>query len=660
MSERVPPESSTPHMAQKALLTCLERWVDVGHLRPLDSAFAAFIAEVAPDTSATALLILALLAHMEGQGHSCLDLDVLRRDPQSLLAWSETISAEWAPDWRETNWINPIRDCMAVQFLASEASPKPLILEDHRLYLRRYWQDEEIVANAVRARVAHHTPVSAEGIREWLDRLFVPSTSTNPDWQKIACAVALRAPLTVITGGPGTGKTYTAARLLALIFALAAQTADAPPLRVALAAPTGKAAARLKQSIDTALGELDERLAGHLDIRTLVGHIGAARTLHSLLGARPDTRRFAYNAARPLDVDVLIVDEASMVHLEMMSALLQALPAHARLILLGDKDQLASVEAGAVLGDLCRNAEAGHYKPETQGWVHRSTGEIIPDAFISSGSLLSQQIVMLRESRRFSGPIGQLALAVNAGDITQIKNLLSTEQECAVLWYPFATSAEVIQRALGDRQQGKPSYKHYLKRIAQYRRKGSEAEHLQWIQSVLKDFEAFRLLCAVRAGEWGVEGINHAVEEALQKARIIQKTGEWYVGRPVLITRNDYSLGVFNGDIGIALPAWEKPYGLRVYLQDGDQTRSVLPSRLPDVQTAFAMTVHKSQGSEFQHTMLVLPDQDNPVLTRELIYTGITRARSYFTLALPSPQVLEQGLARTTRRMSGLQGKLNT
>jgi len=236
--------------------------------------------------------------------------------------------------------------------------------------------------------------------------------------------------MSVITGGPGTGKTYTAARLLALLFATAP---DAAQLRVALAAPTGKAAARLKQSIDSSLRELQGAVGRDLDLEALVQRMGAARTLHALLGARPDTRRLAHHAGHPLDVDVLIVDEASMIHLEMMAALLQALPPTARLILLGDKDQLASVEAGAVLGDLCRDAQQGHYAPDTVAYAERVTGQSLPAAYRATGPALplSQHTVMLRKSRRFSGPIGQLALAVNAGDAPGAMALLRTQTQAA-------------------------------------------------------------------------------------------------------------------------------------------------------------------------------------------------------------------------------------
>jgi exodeoxyribonuclease V alpha subunit len=298
---------------------------------------------------------------------------------------------------------------------------QPLVLggtpEAPLLYLRRYAAYEQRVGQGLLHRACEPLPVAEAPARAWLDRFFAPrdAAAVEIDWQKMACAVALRARLSVITGGPGTGKTYTAARLLALLLAL---HDTGSPLRVALAAPTGKAAARLKQSIDKALQDMTVPADAGLDLKALVERMGPARTLHSLLGARPDSRQFRHHAAQPLDVDVLIVDEASMVHLEMMDALLQALPPHARLVLLGDKDQLASVEAGAVLGDLCRDAAQGRYSTDTAQFVQTVAGQTLGAVYLAAGSSappLAQQTVVLRESRRFGGPIGQLALAVNRG-----------------------------------------------------------------------------------------------------------------------------------------------------------------------------------------------------------------------------------------------------
>jgi exodeoxyribonuclease V alpha subunit len=321
--------------------------------------------------------------------------------------------------------------------------------------------------------------------------------------------------------------------------------------------------------------------------------------------------------------------------------------------LLGDKDQLASVEAGAVLGDLCHDAQAGNYSPQTIAYVQAAAGETIPANFASAtpqAAAISQQTVMLRESRRFGGPIGALALAVNAGDGAKAVEVLrgNSAPDAPVSWIDPAQAADVLQLA-------RSGYEPYLRLIKEG---PGEAEHQGWVLRVLKAFEDFRLLCAVREGEWGVSGLNDSIEQKLQAAKLIYRNAEWYVGRPVMITRNDYGTGVFNGDIGLTLPDPARPGALRVYFSEGNVVRSVLATRLRNVETAFAMTVHKSQGSEFSHTVLVLPRESGGMLARELIYTGITRARTRFTLLTPNAAVLLEAIKQRTQRASGLRGLL--
>jgi exodeoxyribonuclease V alpha subunit len=436
--------------------------------------------------------------------------------------------------------------------------------------------------------------------------------------------------------------------LLALLFAL---SPDPAAMRVALAAPTGKAAARLKQAIDGALGSLAARLGPELPLTDLAARIGSARTLHRLLGARPDTRKFRHHAGEPLPLDVLIVDEASMIHLEMMAALLDALPEHATLVLLGDKDQLASVEAGAVMADLCTEAEAGAYRPETADWLAATTGQTLPPVFHGAGGPLAQRTVMLRESHRFDGPIGVLAAAVNAGDGAAAEAALRAPSGGVLDWLAPARLEAVIQLACGQPDAG---YRPCFARLAQ----GPGEDWQAWARELLAAFDRFRLLAAVREGDWGVAGLNARIAAALAAQGLIQPRGEWFAGRPVMVTRNDPALGVFNGDIGLTLPAPRDPTRLCVVFADGECLRTVLTSRLRDVETAWAMTVHKSQGSEFSHTVLVLPDRANPVLTRELVYTGITRARERFTLATPNPMLFGVALATRTQRASGLAERL--
>ena len=675
-------------------LQWLNLWTGQGLLRHIDSAFAAQVLRLDADAPVPLLVAAAMLAHMEGRGHTCLPLADLCQPPVALLGWPaaavegpQGLKALWAhlpaslADWRHA--VQGHSPSVGVRLANAPDQGQPLVLggpaDAPLLYLRRYAGYEQRVGQSLLQRAGEALAVPEAAAREWLDRFFVPNPEapTATDWQKVACAVALRTRLSVITGGPGTGKTYTAARLLALLLALHPY---GTPLRVALAAPTGKAAARLKQSIDDALTHLPVPFDSGLDLGALIARMGPARTLHSLLGARPDTRQFRHHAANPLDVDVLIVDEASMVHLEMMDALLQALPPKARLVLLGDKDQLASVEAGAVLGDLCQDAAAGRYSAATAQFVQRAAGQTLAAEFVlpDPAPVLAQQTVMLRQSRRFKGAIGQLALAVNRGDAAAARACLAgpnhadfagaasgrdglagdlsrsqtapTGPLSALLALQPSSPQAVCALALGA--AGKPSYADYL-RLMQNGPAGQGMQaHTFWVSSVLKAFERFRILCAVHQGDWGTQALNAAVQKALADAGLLHIQGEWYEGRPVMVTRNNAQLGVFNGDVGVVLPNTEgKP---KVWFLDGEALRSVSVMRLAQVDTAFVMTVHKSQGSEFEHTALVLPPGAAEVLSRELVYTGITRAREQFTLIEAQAGLLEAATHRPSVRASGL------
>lgn len=665
-------------MTSAEWLARLRLWAEAGWLRRLDAALAGFLAELDPDASPVLWVSAALLSRMEGHGHTCLPLSPLPSAPNDVLngptAAAEALAEVW-PQLPATLpvWCEALRRSPCVRHGLQPDTGQPLVLVEEGasawLYLRRYWLHEQSVARGVSQRCAAITEPDRARVRHWLDRLF-PVALAGPDWQKLACAVALRGRLSVITGGPGTGKTYTAARLLALLLATTPQEARAG-LRVALAAPTGKAAARLKQSIDTALQALQTQLGDTLALAPLIQRIGAARTLHALLGARPDTRRFTHNARQPLELDVLIVDEASMIHLEMMAALLEALPPTARLVLLGDKDQLASVEAGAVLGDLCRDAADGRYSAETARYAEDAAGLRLPDDMLAPGDFapaLAQQTVMLRQSRRFGGPIGQLAHAVNLGDAVRARAVLQAREDSVLTAWEGVPAARVCDLAVQGRPGAPGGYRPYLDALASFQPLTSsasdaerQAHHAAWVKQVLGAFEGFRLLCAVREGEWGVSGLNRAVAQALERTGWLSPRGEWYAGRPVMVTRNDPALGVSNGDIGVALPSCV-PAGeasaLRVWFLEGEHLRSVGVSRLAHVETAFAMTVHKSQGSEFDHTVLVLPEQGGAVLGRELVYTGITRAKRFFTLVSARAGTLEQAIDRPTRRASGLRRSL--
>ncbi|MDU9030486.1 exodeoxyribonuclease V subunit alpha [Pseudomonas mediterranea] len=661
------------------LLLLLTRWVERGWLRALDKAFVAFLHELAPADDPLVLLAAALASHQLGHGHVCLDLFETLKEPDFALSLppegdSQTgvmlLPSQILQNLEGAHWCKTLASSPLVALAVDEreeARQRPLVLSGKRLYLRRYWTYERRIDEALRQRLAEQE-VAPVDLGERLNGLFGPAAAAGPiDWQKLACALATRGAFSIVTGGPGTGKTTTVVRLLALLQAPAVEAGK--PLRIRLAAPTGKAAARLTESISQQVRTLDVPDAVRERIPCDV------TTVHRLLGSRPGTRHFRHHGGNRLPLDVLVIDEASMIDLEMMANLLDALPPHARLVLLGDKDQLASVEAGAVLADLCRDAEEGWYNARTRAWLESVSGEDLSAADlqqdIDGTHPLAQQVVMLRHSRRFGegSGIGQLARWVNQQQPEKARQLLVGKRHADL--FSLALKGEhdgALERLLLEGQaEGPQGYRHYLSLLRQRRPAASrpleDACWVEWARDVLSAFDAFQLLCAVRKGPWGVEGLNQRVTAALLKARLIDSDHQWYEGRPVLMTRNDYGLGLMNGDIGIALklPERDGPEAGRQVLRvafprnDGQGgVRFVLPSRLNDVETVYAMTVHKSQGSEFSHTALILPDALNPVLTKELVYTAITRAKQWFSLIEPRPGIFEEAVRRKVKRLSGL------
>ncbi|EGV17068.1 exodeoxyribonuclease V subunit alpha [Thiocapsa marina] len=692
--------------------TLLARWAEHDWLRALDVAFADFLRREVPDAPSLLILAAALASHQLGRGHACLDLEATLKDPTFALSLppegADTAETDTPPHPAEVLGGLTLHDWQAaldhLDLVGRGVGDTPLVLNGPRLYLRRYWRYEQAVRAGIDDRSARSQALQSAlpiaVMRPVLERLFPPARTSDQtaDWQKLACALAARSAFSIITGGPGTGKTTTVVRLLALLQALA--LVEPPPdqagvrrpqraLRIRLAAPTGKAAARLNESIAAAVANLPlADLTNGEAVRAAIPV--TVSTLHRLLGSRPDTRRLRHHAGNPLALDVLVIDEASMVDLEMMAAVLDALPANARLILLGDKDQLASVEAGAVLGELCGRAREGHYTPSTRDWLERATGEHIPSGLVDpEGTALDQSVVMLRHSHRFSADsgIGQLAEAVNAGDPDKVRAIwtrgyadlamvaLNGTEDAAfrslVIEGAAASSVDPQGRDAGqcsqaDARTPRQGYRHYLEtvRAGQPACDADPSAYDAWARAVLKAHGAFQCLCAVRRGPWGVEGLNQRIADLLHDAGLIPASSGWYLGRPVLITRNDYGLGLMNGDIGITLtrPApGERDRTLRVAFPAGDGQdgiKWILPSRLQAVETVYALTVHKSQGSEFSHAALVLPETLSPILTRELLYTGITRARAHLTLVQPGgDQALEQAVLRRVLRASGLMGQ---
>ncbi len=651
----------------------LKTWVALGWLRPLDGAFAEFLKTQQPDTPQPVLLMAALASHQLGRGHIGLDLEALLLEPEKTLSLPPErakVEENSAPSPRILKTVSPSRllnHLEASPLVSSGPGNTPLVLNSGLLYLRRYWEYTQIVAQSIVGRLSRKFSLP-DNLETRLDALCAllrnpeERAKTRVHWQSVAAAIAARSFFSVISGGPGTGKTTTVVHLLALLQQIALESGD--KLRIRLAAPTGKAAARLTESLFHAMETLP------LNMREVLPR--EVTTLHRLLGSRPDTRQFAHHRHNPLHVDLLVVDEASMIDLEIMAALLSALPDNTRLVLLGDKDQLSSVEAGAVLGDICQSGDQSRYTRETTTWIQKYTGYDLR-GFEGDGTPLDQHITLLRKNHRFgeTSGIGALSRAVNNGkqalvediwdrnyrDIRRlsIKNL---EDGAFVLLIldGICPSTDPDPGTILIPQSSPSGYRKYLERLKSGPGKLPEND---WLRAVINDFNTFQLLSPLRNGLWGVSALNEITADILFRRRLISAREGWYAGRPVMITRNDYNLGLMNGDTGIVLPVNGGPNPnsttlKAVFSMPDGSLKKVLPSRLNHVETVYAMTVHKSQGSEFQHTALVLPDHMTPVLTRELLYTAITRSRAWFTLVGANHEVLGKAIKRRTYRASGL------
>lgn len=590
-----------------------------------------FAYSITSDENPILLMVAALLSAETMTGHVCLALSDIKIENLFAGRHPELATEFWhktgATD--EQTIYQAILKEDAVS-LDTENKVSPLILSGDYLYFQRMWQYEQYVAHFF-SDTSIGSPNSHE-IKVVLDSLF--PISTEIDWQKIAAAVAVTSKVSVISGGPGTGKTTTVARILAALIKL--ETHHDHKIRIELAAPTGKAAARLTESLGEAMK--------HMPLTEIEREVlpSQAKTLHRLLGAQPESQQFRYHRDNRLSLDVLIVDEASMVDLPMMGKLLESLPENAKLIFLGDKDQLASVEAGAVLGDICQFADNG-YSPERTKQLSDLTGYSLTDYTSLTGPVIRDSLCLLRKSYRFSADsgIGQLALAVNEGDAAGAQKILNQER-FDVHSYVQETTDDYAKILLDASE----NYKDYLLAV-----KSRETP-----EYILQKFNQYRLLAALRDGPFGVVGLNDKLEKLFHRQGLINRPynllNRHYAGRPIMISRNDSPLGLFNGDIGIILPDEEN--ALRAYFQFPDGTiRGVQPNRLPSHETAYVMTVHKSQGSEFAHTALVLPQVYSPVITRELVYTAITRAKKELSL-YGSPKVLRRAIETPTKRRSGL------
>lgn len=580
---------------------------------------------------------------------------------QVCLRLGEVMDSFMADDDRTMTVDGFRRVLLESKVVGSAETPgaMPLILDgDDRLYLHRYFDYERRLArclHAMRARASSTPgPESLDpGVAAMLERLFEQSTrppgppdaeSSAPrngqppgrpvDWQQIAVVTALLGRLTIISGGPGTGKTTAIVNLLACVLA------ENPACRIALAAPTGKAAARITDTIRQRAAHLPEDIASTLPQESY--------TVHRLLGVLPDGG-FRHHAENPLPIDVLVVDEASMLDLALATQLFEAVPPAARVILVGDKDQLAAVESGAVFAELSADPTMSDARIRVLARICGIRAEAIEVPRPSRAIELTDSVVWLRRNFRFGrdSAIGRLAEDINSGDAQTALARLRHTPDRSLVWLDDA-GTDLSRESAQTLLQG---YARYLEAVR------------TWPHDpdlVARELGHFRILCAVRDGYRGAQAINERVGAAF-RARLdhrldLGRRTDWYPGRPVMVLRNDYRLQLFNGDIGIVLP--DSSDRLMVHFPgSGSGFRAIPPARLPEHETAFAMTVHKAQGSEFDEVLVVLPAQPNRVLTRELLYTAVTRSRER-VIVMGGAEVIEAAVRTVTDRLSGLEARL--
>ncbi len=537
----------------------------------LDIAFAKFLSQ-RTDLSEKDKLdferLIADLSFNQSQGHSCMSLS---RDEQVLVKHSGLASI--------------VTD--------AEAELMPLVLEQNRLYLHRYWFYEDRLSSQIKALIKQSQ--GNEPCPKVLDRYFVQLID-QVDWQRNAAEKMLNVNFGIITGGPGTGKTTLIVKILAMLQEGVSESADF--FNIALAAPTGKAAIRLQDAI----AHSKQAIPCSEKIRQQIPEV--VMTIHRLLGSKAPSPYFKHDASYPLPYDVVIIDEASMVDLALMSKLVDALKKDSRLILLGDKEQLASVESGAVLADLSQS--------------------------------LPEHTVELKKSYRFHSQIKALAAAINRQDVELAWQILQADEE----------SVGLLEHNLIEYIA--ENYKAYLQLI----KEGAN------VADIFHAFARFQVLCSNRHGEYGVIEINQKIELLLAQYIDVSVSGQWYTGRPVMVTQNNPGLKLYNGDIGICLQDQELG-GLAVFFLTPDgQVRKITPNYLSSVETVFAMTIHKSQGSEFDQCVCVLPADMNQVLSKELIYTAVTRARHALKI-YADYSVFSQAVMQKVERVGGLAEKMN-
>lgn len=566
-----------------------------------------------------------LLSKKLSEGHICLKLDDLEKE-----------KAELYDNWREL--LDDTERLAKEDIVTTDPDGyEPFVLYNRRLYLHRYFQYESRILKRILAFISHENSSKAERIfalnqrREFVLDLFSEKelSEARPNWQLAAAVSAVLQNFTIITGGPGTGKTTTVAKVLALLHSINKS------LRVALAAPTGKAAARMAESLKKA------KLIGSADLNAFFQGLEPS-TIHRLLGFIPDSPFFKHHRDNPLNFDVIIVDESSMIDVALFAKLLDAIGPNTRLILLGDKDQLSSVEAGSLFGDLCLAQEQLNvFDPERLELINSFADELerVPSSF--SGQLshpLAQHVIELKFSRRFRDDegIGKFSKAIIKNDALVIKDFIHQERD---------------EHVAVDTQYSDALFSEFIRTYERFIREPDTSLALKYLNDL-------RVLCAMREGPHGLYAMNLKIEKYLEGLGLIKVDREFYHHRPIIVTSNNYNLGLFNGDIGLIRP--DENGVLYAWFEDKDgEVKAYSPGFITNCETVFAMTIHKSQGSEFTKVLVVLPDDSNSsILTRELLYTGITRARN-FVLLQGSEEVIVRACDRFVERASGIVERLS-
>lgn len=534
---------------------------------------------------------------------------------------------EPVPDWPPPDqWLAAAQAHPLVAQGIDGPADRPLRLVGTLLYLQRYWSDEQQIRTQMRAR-AVLVDLDLGVLGQGLARLF---PANEPDRQRLAAASAALRRATIIAGGPGTGKTTTVARIVALL-----RQVQGPQLAVALAAPTGKAAARLAEAISAAAAGMEP------SDQALVGQLSAS-TLHRLLGWQPgSTGRFRHDRGNPLPHDVVIVDETSMVSLPLMARLLEAIRPDARLILVGDPDQLASIDAGAVLGDLVHAPGAADHSISA---LESALATACPRETLdgATGTAAARGVVTLDRNYRFGRGIGALAAAIQIGDVDTVLEVLTAG-------HPDVTFLEVATGAAANVQAERTVHADLLSQAEAV----VSAARVGDARGALAALDAHRVLCAHREGPHGVHHWNDLIAawtEHLEDRATPRDP--WYIGRPLLVTTNDYTLELYNGDTGVIIA--DPSHGAaRAAFARGLGTVLLPPARLDAVETLHAMTIHRAQGSQFDAVTVVLPPEGSALLTRELLYTAVTRARESIRI-IGAPEAVREGVTRRVRRASGL------